>query len=670
MSTLEHTSVGSGLDIASDADKTRFATKKPAAANTTVATSTSAIQTGVVIKQRYKLEDKIGSGGMSDIYRATDLFLQQAGVTNCTVAIKVLQQQFVNQPEALQLLLQEAHKTQQLSHPNIVRVFDVDADQQHYFIVMEFLDGESLEQVIKRYKPKGLPLKSAVNLLQQIANALNFAHSIGIVHADLKPANVMVNRAGQVKVLDFGVSQQLQLNHDIYAAEQQKNSVSLSGYTPAYASPQLLAGKTPSVSDDVFSFSCLCYELLSSKHPYDRVPADQAQQQNKTPVKPQHLNVLQWQALKTALQFTNEQRSISLEQLMKRLTFNMWKPVGATAAALAVALGLASYHNTQQLQLSELISKKLQAEQQQQLFQQLITAQAQPVLQQLDDSNTPHWLKSALLRDQQSTLIAHFEQQIEALISDRSFTYPDYPQIEHVLAQATSLYPDSHFLAQIAGSVSRSKQTAIDVLRNQLRQLLLDQQYQRQEQQTDAYNVLAELQRIEPGYVVKLDDAEAEVYVNAYQQAVASNNAIALQHLIAIGQQLFTEHATTQPLVEQGVKLAQAVDEMANYRQAIANGVDAEFPYQAAELFYQHSFAQMQQELTESSKAADVDRVYDKLQQFNELVPQNFSLHVNLRRQLADKYLNLSTTLLQSNQVRTAERLMRRANELMSSVNS
>ncbi len=670
MTTLEHTSVDTAHNTTADADKTRYAIKNPAQADSTVQHNAEALQTGQTIKQRYVLEDKIGSGGMSDIYRATDLFLQHAGVADCTVAIKVLQQQFVHQPEALQLLLQEAHKTQQLSHPNIVRVFDVDCDQQHYFIVMEFLDGESLEQVIKRYKPKGLPLKSAAKLLQQIADALHFAHQIGIVHADLKPANIMVNRSGVVKVLDFGVSQQLQLNHDIYAAEQHSHSAPLSGYTPAYASPQLLSGNTPSVSDDVFSFACLSYELLSSKHPYERLPANQAQQQQKQPTKPAHLNLLQWQALKKALQFTPEQRNIGLQQLMQRLQFNLWLPAGAAAATIALAFAVSQYHSHQQQQISAYSDKARQAEQQQQLFQQLSDTAAVQLLQQLDTTDTPVWLREALLRQQQDAVLAHFELQIDNLISDRSFNYPNYPQIEQLLAQASALYPDSHFLAQISNSMARSKQTAIDVLRNQMRQLLLERQYQRQEQGTDPYKILAELSRIDSNYTLRPDDNEADAYVNAYQQAVADNDALALQQLIAIGIQLFTGHNATKPLVEQGIDLAQAVDAMAAYRQAVAGGTETPFPYQAAELFYQHSFSLLQQELAASFKATEVDAVYDKLQQFTPLVPANFSLHVSLRRQLADKYLSLSAELLQSNQVRTAERLMRRANELMSSINN
>lgn len=668
MTTLEHTSAANEHQATADADKTRYAVKS--AGQSAAAQQTPLLQIGQTIKQRYVLEDKIGSGGMSDIYRATDLFLQQAGVADCTVAIKVLQQQFVNQSEALQLLLQEAHKTQQLSHPNIVRVFDVDCEQQHYFIVMEFLDGESLEQVIKRYKPKGLPLKSAIKLLQQIADALSFAHQIGIVHADLKPANIMVNRSGTVKVLDFGVSQQLQLNHDIYAAEQHSNSAPLSGFTPAYASPQLLAGKTPTVSDDVFSFACLCYELLSSKHPFERLPADQAQQQQKRVAKPAHLHLLHWQALKKALQFTPEQRNISVQQLMQRLQFNIWQPLGISAALIAIAFAGWQYHHGQQQQLAVYSAKAEHAEQQQALFQQLNSADAVQILQAMADTELPAYLQQAVLRNQQTAVLGHFEQQIDQLISDRSFNYPNYPEIERVLAQASALYPDSHFLAQISSSMARSKQTALDVLRNQMNQLLLEQQYQRQAQGTDPYKILAELARIDSSYILRPDDAEAAAYMAAYQQAVAANDAAALQHLIAIGQQLFTRHSTTKPLVQQGEKLAQAVDAMAAYRQAIADGSAAKFPYQAAVLFYQHSFDLLQQELDASNKAAEVDVVYDKLQQFNSVVPADFSLHVSLRRQLADKYLSLSAALLQSNQVRTAERLMRRANELMSSVNS
>ncbi|KUM53749.1 serine/threonine-protein kinase [Rheinheimera sp. EpRS3] len=652
---------------AADADKTRYAVKKTAPSDSA---PVAALQSGMLIKERYLLENKIGSGGMSDIYRATDLFLQQAGVSNSTVAIKVLQQQFVDQPDALQLLLQEAHKTQQLSHPNIVRVFDVDSDQQHYFIVMECLDGESLDQVIKRYKPKGLPLKSAMNLLCQIADALDFAHKTGIVHADLKPANIMVNRSGEVKVLDFGVAQKLQLNHDIYAAEQQSQTAPLSGYTPAYASPQLLAGNTPCVADDIFSFACLSYELLTSKHPFERLPADKAQQQNKQATKPAHLNLLQWQTLKRALQFDSAKRTVSISGIIKQFKQPVWQPAVAAAAVLLVGWGGWQYHQQQQSTIAELSNQSSALQQKQQQYQQLNQASAAELLAALATNGGRTLETEGILRLQQNEILQHFEQQIDNIITDRSFNYPNYPEIERILAQASELYPDSHYLAGLSSNMQRSKQTAIDVLRSQLSQLLLNQQYQQQSDAQDPYKIIAELKRIDSRYQAEPDNAEAAVYVSAFEQAVATNDAVALQRLISVGELLFSRHSDTAQLVEQGQQLAVAVDAMAAYRLAQSSGEPATFPYQAAELFYQHSFSLLENELAVSEAAEQIDAVYTKLQQYDAEVPTDFSLHKALRRKLADKYLALSGELLKTNQVRNAERLMRRANELMSSLNS
>ncbi|MDP2713485.1 serine/threonine-protein kinase [Rheinheimera sp.] len=656
-------------DAATDADKTRYAVKSPVQAVNTAAVP--AIQEGMLIKERYLLESKIGSGGMSDIYRATDIFLRDAGVANNTVAIKVLQQQFVSQPEALQLLLQEAHKTQLLSHPNIVRVFDVDVDQQHYFIVMEFLDGESLEQVIKRYKPKGLPLKSALKLLQQIADALNFAHRTGIVHADLKPANIMVNRAGEVKVLDFGVSQKLQLNHDIYAAETHSQTAPLSGYTPAYASPQLLAGDTPCVADDVFSFACLSYELLTSKHPFDRLPADKAAQQKKQAAKPAHLNLLQWHALQQALQFDSNLRKTSISAVIKQFNQPVWQLAAAAAAVIAVAWG--GWHYQQQQQ-TELLTLQLKAEaitEQQQQYQQLAEAPPADLLNALAQHEQNSLQREALLRLRQDSVLQHFERQIDQIISDRSFNYPNYPQIEQLLASAGTLYPDSHYLAEIRSNMLRSKQAAIEVLRSRLNQLLLSQQYQKQPDDTlDPYKIVAELQRIDAQYVARPEAAETAAFVAAFEQAVAQNNAPQLQQLINVGQLIFANHSDTAELVAHGRQLASAVDEMTDYSAAVAADGQATFPYQAAEVFYQHSFDLLEQELANSTDVAGVDIVYDKLQHYNDLVPADFVLHTAMRRKLADKYLSISGELLKTNQVRTAERLMRRANELMNSINS
>ena len=231
------------------------------------------------------------------------------------------------------------------------------------------------------------------------------------------------------------------------------------------------------------------------------------------------------------------------------------------------------------------------------------------------------------------------------------------------------MYPDSHYLTELSSSMLRSKQTAIEVLRSQLNQLLVNKQYQ-QNDDIDLFKIVSELSRIDRSYIIQVDSNETAAFISAYQQAKNDNNAIALQQLIKVGELIFAEHAQTSELVGKSKALASAVDTMAQYHQQRIDAPDTVFPYQAAEIFYQHSFMQLETELSNSAKASEIDAVYNKLQQFNDVVPSDFSLHIALRRKLADKYLSLSGQLLQSNQVRSAERLMRKANELMNSISS
>ncbi len=174
------------------------------------------------------------------------------------------------------MLIREAQQTQKLSHPNIIRVYDFGVDGDIYFLVMEYVDGETLESLIQRSRPDGLRYNAALSILNQTLDALSYAHSLGVVHADLKPANVILTSEGKVKLLDFGVSKTQQLKHDQYAAKRKSQDTDTLGYTPNYASLDILSGKEPKFSDDLFAFFCITFELLSCKHPYGRTPADEA----------------------------------------------------------------------------------------------------------------------------------------------------------------------------------------------------------------------------------------------------------------------------------------------------------------------------------------------------------------------------------------------------------
>ncbi|MFL5941614.1 MAG: protein kinase domain-containing protein [Gaiellaceae bacterium] len=153
---------------------------------------------GELIAERYELEELVGTGGMSSVYRAHDRLLER------DVALKVLHQEYTADTDYVERFRREARSVAQLSHPNIVTVIDRGEQDDRQFIVFEYVKGENLKSLVQRVGP--LPEEDAVRLALQIARALGFAHENGLVHRDVKPQNVLLNGDGQAKVTDFGIA--------------------------------------------------------------------------------------------------------------------------------------------------------------------------------------------------------------------------------------------------------------------------------------------------------------------------------------------------------------------------------------------------------------------------------------------------------------------------------
>jgi eukaryotic-like serine/threonine-protein kinase len=217
----------------------------------------------------YRVVEKIGEGGMGAVYRAVDTHLDRP------VAIKVLPPDKVADAERKNRFVQEAKAASALRHPNIVVIHDIAADAGRDFIVMEFVEGQSLDLLIGR---KGLKLNDALGVAVQIADGLSKAHAAGIVHRDLKPTNIMVSAEGLVKILDFGLAK---LMEDLPAAEagrtmtqgQEERPRTEEGYvvgTAAYMSPEQAEGKRVDARSDVFSFGSVLYEMLTGRKAFGR----------------------------------------------------------------------------------------------------------------------------------------------------------------------------------------------------------------------------------------------------------------------------------------------------------------------------------------------------------------------------------------------------------------
>ena len=274
---------------------------------------------GDILNDRFILEERVGSGGMSTVYRALDRRKLEADDRDPYVAVKILNVEFSAHPDSLIALQREAKKCQRLAHPNIVRAYDFDRDGTTVFMTMEYLSGHSLAQMLRRPDFNGMSCDEAMPIVEGMANALSFAHKNGIVHADFKPANVILTDDGQIKVIDFGIARAFQLPDQGDMEATRFDPGSLGALTPTYASPEMLEHGEPDPRDDVYALACICYELFTGRHPFGRRQAVEARDGGLTPEWKKVLTRKQWKALRAALEFERDKRTPSVEMFQNNM---------------------------------------------------------------------------------------------------------------------------------------------------------------------------------------------------------------------------------------------------------------------------------------------------------------------------------------------------------------
>src|SRR5262245_18012157 len=208
---------------------------------------------GEVLSGRYELEELVGTGGMSSVYRAHDRLLDRK------VALKVLHEQYTADESYVGRFRHEARSVASLSHPNIVTVIDRGEHEGRQFIVFEYVEGENLKRLIQRRGTA--PVATALELAIQIALRLSFAHQRGLVHRDVKPQNVLLNGDGQAKVTDFGIARSLDVQHGM------TQTGTVLG-TSDYIAPEQAQGQRVDEHTDIYSLGVVLYELLTNEVPY------------------------------------------------------------------------------------------------------------------------------------------------------------------------------------------------------------------------------------------------------------------------------------------------------------------------------------------------------------------------------------------------------------------
>ena len=274
------------------------------------------LQIGSLLRDRFLLQERVSGGSMGVVYKAHDRRLAEADGFDPWVAIKVLSPKLSRNAHALRALQQEAAKGRCLSHPNIVRFVDLDRDGDIYFIVMEWLEGRSLAAILDENKNTRIDLDTSLDIVRQVGLALDYAHRCGVVHADVKPANIMVTPSGEVKLFDFGIARIRQKQQD---GRSSFDPGVLGAITPAYSSMQVLTGEDPAPTDDVFSLGCLMYRLVAGHRVFGPRNAAEAAEQGMEPQRPPGLNDPQWRALKKSLAFSRVARCATPAECLRAL---------------------------------------------------------------------------------------------------------------------------------------------------------------------------------------------------------------------------------------------------------------------------------------------------------------------------------------------------------------
>ncbi len=260
------------------------------------------LEPGDRFDQEYQVTRLLGSGGIHDVYLAED-------GNQKPVALKILKPKYRTSKTLINALKAEHEILQRLSHPATVRSYQIRQSEEGVFLVLEYVPGKSLKELIRQHHSVGLPLQLVKPMIKTLASALSEMHEMDWVHGDIKPAHVIVDDDGmRAKWIDFGVACQDSTNPET-------ESKPVFAITPHYVSPERYRREQSCVSDDVFAFALMVYEVISGVPAFGKLAPFQACNAN---VKPKRLRVLdgaQWRLLEHALNTRRSQRLKSIREL-------------------------------------------------------------------------------------------------------------------------------------------------------------------------------------------------------------------------------------------------------------------------------------------------------------------------------------------------------------------
>jgi serine/threonine protein kinase len=492
------------------------------------------IALGSRLRDRFILDEVLGIGGMGIVYRGRDLLKVEARDRNPYVAIKVLREDFKKRDDAFIMLQREASRQQRLAHPNIVTVYDFDRTGDTIFISMELLEGTALDIYLNSDgRDRGVPYAEAIVLIEGMCAALMYAHEHGIVHADFKPSNCFVMQGGKVKVLDFGIARAMRRPNQADGTVTVYDGRLLGAMTPAYASPEMAEESAdPDPRDDIYGLACVCYELLTGNHPFDRLSALVARGRKLAPKPVPSLSPRQNRALAQALSFDRETRTPTVREFFSGLRAadapKRWRWSKKTAligAAVIVLIAAGGLWFAIQYPVTRTIAE----------LESGNGPTVESAIERLATLSAPD--RARALDAARPEIIAYYRGQIRSML-DSGEIDAAYAKAESMFDTALTMYPDAAGLTQLRDEVATRKQRYLSELAEQYEAYLAAGRLLSSKEHSGIQGVIQRIRLVEPNHPLLVDPRLAGAFAAAAEAAIGANNLDNARALLAEGTRL------------------------------------------------------------------------------------------------------------------------------------
>ena len=572
---------------------------------------------GSILRQRFELMSKLGEGGMGAVWKGKDMLKVEARDRNPFVAIKLLQGDFKEHPEAFIALQRETSKQQRLAHPNIATVydFDRDTDTDTVFMTMEVLDGQDLVSFIRKLPADGLDLDECMPYIEQLSAGLSYAHEAELVHSDLKPGNCFVTNEGRIKLLDFGIARASKTKADASGETTVFDPGDLGALTPTYATVEMFEGEDPDPRDDIYALAIMSYQLLTAKHPYGKQSAVKAMEQKLSPAPVDKINKRQNRALQRGLAFLRDHRTPTVEEFLEELRPKksyFWQISAAAVLVLALIGGLA-YSPIKQYFLEQRMEEAIAVIEGAGNEDQYVNAVSATGEAFSDEADA----YKGIMEDERvkNRLIQYFGDQADNAVAT-SNEVADYAEAQRLLRVVEDWYPDSAQVLTRLNEIERKRDDELSVLNTRYNKLLDDGALIPTEDADDVGDVLARVTQIDPEHDI-LKDKELPIRYADLVEAAMNEGSFGRANNLLIAS---VDYATDDPALN---NLRYEVETELK-RQRDAKEVD-------------EIQARLENEVKTFSSLADFQKVRDDLIRLTDLDPTNAVL-VSMQKTLNEAF--------------------------------